>query len=140
MLKVTVFTAGLLLSIMSIPVFAKSSGFDFTLKHRVVNGSKNGEYHSLAGGTKPLISGSMEQTGGSTVNNLSNTIYAELLNKTSGNSFGVVTLGKPSKTGKKTSFSGRFTKKTGGGTKYYLIIYRTSSDGRVMSGSGILKD
>ena len=49
--------------------------------------------------------------------------YAELLNKTSGNSFGVVTLGKPSKTGKKTSFSGWFTK-----------------DGRVMSGPGILKD
>lgn len=73
-------------------------------------------------------------------NTLRNTIYAELRNKSSGNSFGSVTLGRPTLDGKSTSFSGKFTKKTGGGSKYYLIIYRTESDGRTMTGSGTLKD
>ncbi len=144
MMKRKIFTTiiiVLLLFTMSVPTFAKSNAFEFTLSNRVVDGSQNGKYHSLDGGTYASISGSMIQTGGSTVNDSKYTIYAELCNKTSGNSFGVVTLGKPTGDITKTTFSGTFSKrKTGGGTKYYLIIYRGESDGRTMSGSGTLKD
>lgn len=136
----TIIIAALLFT-MSVPTFAKSSKFGFTLSNRVVDGSENGKYHSLDGGTYASISGSMVQTGGATETDLKNTIYAELRNKTSGNSFGVVTLGKPSGGIMRTTFSGTFDeRKTGGGTKYYLIIYRGESDGRTMSGEGTLKD
>lgn len=136
----TILTIGVLLVTMSIPALAKSNSFDFTMKYRVVDGSTNKEYHSLKGGTYPSISGSMRQSGGTTNTTLRNKIYAELCNKTSGNSFGSVTLGRPTLDGKATGFSGKFDKKTGGGSKYYLIIYRTESDGRIMTGSGTLKD
>lgn len=130
----------ILLLTMAIPVFAKSNSFQFTMANRVVDGSLNGTYHSLDGGTYPSISGSMRQSGGTTSTSQRNTIYVELRNKTSGNSFGSVTLGKPTLDGKATSFSGTFSKKTGGGSKYYLIVYRIESDGRTMAGSGTLKD
>lgn len=132
--------ATLLAATMCIPVFATSSSFGFTMSNRVVDGSENGAYHSLAGGTYPSISGSMIQVGGQTQSPDACTIYATLLNKTSGNSFGTVTLGRPDLNGHATDFSGRFSKKTGGGSKYYLIVYRNQSDGRVMSGTGTLKD
>lgn len=133
--------AMLLLLTMSIPVLAKSSSFSFELAHSIVDGSENNKYHTLDGGTYPKISGSMRQIGGSTVGAGTNTIYAKLYNKTSGNYFGTVELGKPDPDGWATSFSGTFNnKKTGGGSKYYLVIYRTNSDGRIMYGTGTLKD
>ena len=131
----TILLFSLLVTIMSIPAFAATSKFDFTMKHRVVNGKTNGEYHTLSGGKRPTISGSMYQTGGTT-NTGTNEIFVELVNKTSGNSFGSVSLGKPNKNGSKKSFSETFSKKTGGGTKYYLIFYRVESDGRTISGDG----
>lgn len=137
----TAIIASTLLVTMSIPTFAKSSEFKFTLEHRVVDGSKNGVYHALSGGTYPSISGTMRQTGGVTETDLRNNIYVELRNKTSGNSFGSVWLGRPSTDGTSISFSDTFSeRKTGGGTKYYLIVYRAESDGRIMEGSGDLED
>lgn len=136
----TIMTASFLFTVMSMPALAKSSMFDFTMKNRLVDGSKNGIYHSLTGGTYPTLEGDIYQTGGAIVNAGRNTIYAELRNKTSKNSFGEVILGRPDDKGKKVSFSRKFSKKTGGGNKYYLIFYRTESDGRIMSGEGTLSD
>lgn len=79
----------------------------------------------------------MYQTGGTTKTG-TNEIFVELINKTSGNSFGSVSLGKPNKNGSKKSFSQTFDKKTGGGTKYYLIFYRVESDERTISGDGTI--
>ena len=98
----TILLFSLLFTIMSIPAFAATSKFDFTMKHRVVNGKTNGEYHTLSGGKRPTISGSMYQTGGTT-NTGTNEIFVELVNKTSGNSFGSVSRSeKPNKNEFKT--------------------------------------
>lgn len=134
-------TVIVVIAVMAMPTFASSSNFSFVMKHRVVDGSKNGEYHSLNGGTYPTLSGEMYQDGGFLYNNnLRNNVYVELRNKTSGNSFGAVNLGRPTLDGSSVDFSETFSKKTGGGSKYYLIVYRIADDGRVMRGSGTLED
>lgn len=134
-------TVIVVIAVMAMPTFASSSNFSFVMKHRVVDGSKNGEYHSLNGGTYPTLSGEMYQDGGFLYNNnLRNNVYVELRNKTSGNSFGAVDLGRPTLDGSSVDFSETFSKKTGGGSKYYLIVYRIADDGRVMRGSGTLED
>ena len=134
-------TVIVVIAVMAMPTFASSSNFSFIMKHRVVDGSKNGEYHSFNGGTFPTLSGEMYQDGGFLYNNnLRNNVYVELRNKTSGNSFGEVNLGRPTLDGSSVDFSETFSKKTGGGSKYYLIVYRIADDGRVMRGFGTLED
>ena len=90
-------------------------GFSMNWDGRYVNGANNGVYHSLG----PYK------------------VYIELLNKTSGNSFGEISVIPKAEALK--YFSGTFSS-VGGGTKYYLVAYRTESDGRRIEADGTLKN
>ena len=126
------------LIIAILPIYAASSGWSFSMDWdgRYVNGSNNGVYHTLnQGGVQ--ITGTVSNTYSRPGALGPYKLYFELLNKTSGNSFGRVTV-TPTANGTK-NFSGTFSS-VGGGTKYYLVIYRTESDGRKITGSGTLKN
>lgn len=71
-----------------LPVYAASSEWAFSMNYdgRYVNGSNNGVYHKLSkGGVK--LSGTVENTYSRPGALGPYTIYIELLNKNSGNSF-----------------------------------------------------
>lgn len=126
--------------ISMMPVYAASSSFWFEMNTngRVINGSDNGAYHSLDKGVVS-ISGTATTNASQNLNGNSNTVYVQLLNKTSGNSFGTVTFKPSASLGDKVHFSGTYSS-VGGGSKYYLMIYRNQSDGLGFTGSGTLKN
>ncbi|MEI3611086.1 hypothetical protein [Pseudogracilibacillus sp. SO30301A] len=119
------------------PVLAASNSYSFTMAHRVVDGGKNGQFMRLSKGSAS-ISGShyqsLAQSGATGPNSVRYTLY----NKTSGNSFGTVT-STPTTDGKRKSFSGSYSG-LGGGTKYYLLIWKTYEDGRTIKGSGTVSN
>ncbi|MEB6551428.1 hypothetical protein MXL46_20680 [Heyndrickxia sporothermodurans] len=113
---------------------AATNRWSFTMEFRVVDGSKNGQFMTLSKGTADFegthkISSSKQGAVGP------NKVNYQLYNKTTGNSFGIIT-DTPSKTAH--SFWGTFTG-LGGGTKYYLFIWRGADDGHTISGSGTVK-
>ena len=63
-------------------------------------------------------------------------VYIELLNKTSGNSFGEISV--IPKADALKYFSGTFS--SVGGTKYYFVAYRTESDGQRIEADETLKN
>jgi len=126
------------LLISSVFVYALSSSWGFTMGYDgcYLNGSKNNVYHSLAKGGVS-ISGTIRNTYSQPGATGPNQLTFVLMNKTSGNSFGKVTV-TPVANGFKT-FAGTFSS-VGGGTSYYLVIYRANPDGRTLVGSGTLKN
>ena len=125
-----------------VPVLAATSNWKFSMSTGgcEVNGKKNGVFHKLSKG-KIAINGdiythSNANGNGSSTNYLNFALY----NKTTGNYFGTVKA-KPSGYAHGTKkISGTFSKAVGGGTKYYLVIYRGNGDGTKLSGSGKLKN
>ena len=130
----SVIILGLLALVMATPAItqAASNSYSFTLNYGVVDGSKNGQFYNLKKGTAKL-SGKQYQYANDPNPVGPNTIYYQLRNKTSGNSFGTT-----SARGTNTSVSGSFSG-LGGGTSYYLYIWRTD-DGRDMKGSGTVSN
>lgn len=129
----------LLVGVIALPVFAKSSSWNFEMNYkcRVVDGAKNKKFHSLDKG-KAKISGKVwpgKVCPGATI---PRTLYFELHNKTSGNKFGTVSVTPYAKKDKSKSFSCTYSKSVGGGTKYYLYIFRAEADGRTIQGTGTL--
>lgn len=126
------------LLISSIFVFALSSSWGFKMGSdgSYINGNNNKVYHSLAKGgvsITGIVKNSYSVLGATGPNQLT----FVLMNRTSGNSFGKVYV--TPKAGGSKSFSGTFSS-VGGGTTYYLVIYRANSDGRELVGSGTLKN
>lgn len=118
-------------------VFAASNSYSFTMKHRVVDGSASGKYMKLKKG-KATISGSHYQSEERYGAVGPNEVHYTLYNKTSGNSFGTITSTAPTN-GNSQSYSGTFSG-LGGGTKYYLLIYKVYEDGRTVKGSGTVSN
>lgn len=110
---------------------AASNSYSFTMNYRVVDGSANGQFKKLSKG-KAYISGTHKITKSLPGALGPYTLHYQLFNKTSGNSFGTVK-STPTKSG--TSFSGTYSG-LGGGTKYYLFIYKIEWDGHTVQGSG----
>lgn len=121
-----------------LPIYATSSNWGFSMNWdgRYVNGANNGVYHSLEKGGVQL-SGTIENTYSRPGALGPYKVYIELLNKTSGNSFGEISV--IPKADALKYFSGTFSS-VGGGTKYYLVAYRTESDGRRIEADGTLKN
>jgi hypothetical protein len=110
---------------------AASNVYDFTMSYRVVDGSENGKFMTLSKGTAKIsgrhkISSSLPGALGPF------TVNYQLYNKTSGNSFGIVK-DTPSKT--EHGFSGSYSG-LGGGTSYYLFIWKSDVDGHTITGNG----
>lgn len=122
----------MLLVVLAVPTFAASSKYNFTMNYRVVDGSENGEYHTLSAG-KAYIYGTHRQFSSVPNPTGPNTINYQLYNATSGNNFGIVKA-IPNSYGEETTVSGTYSG-LGGGTKYYLFIWRVD-DGRDIKGSG----
>lgn len=131
--------AFMFLGLLAMPVLAKSSSWSMKLSYkcRVVDGSANGKYHSLSAGYAK-INGSVYPSYVAPGATTPQTLTFQLKNKTSGNSFGRVTVTPYAKKNKAKSFSSKYDKKVGGGTKYYLFIYRGVEDGRTIIGNGTL--
>jgi hypothetical protein len=125
---------GFLALIMAIPALAASNSYSFTMNYRVVDGSANGQFHTLKSGTAS-IRGSHYQYSAEPNSVGPNPVNYQLYNKTSGNSFGIVK-STPTTDGSSKSFSGSYSG-LGGGTSYYLFIWRTD-DGRNIKGSGLI--
>ncbi|MBP1970988.1 hypothetical protein J2Z83_003125 [Virgibacillus natechei] len=133
----TIIILGALLFLFAIPAYAASNSFSFTMEHRVVDGSANGEFMTLSRGSAALsgshyISSSKSGAGGP------NQIAYQLCNQTSGNCFGIIR-STPRDDGLRRSFNGTYTG-LGGGTSYYLMIYRGANDGHTISGSGTVRN
>ena len=126
----------MIMVVVATPVFAVSSSFDFTISQRVVDGSKNGQYHKLNKGKAKISNAYVYQVAAKRGATSPQTLYVDLINKTTGNYFGTITIGKPTKDGKAKYFSGTFSKSVGGGSKYYLYVHRDASDGRTIYGNG----
>lgn len=112
--------------------FAATNAYSFTMNLRIVDWSKNGQYFKLNKGTAKL-SGTHYQYSSDPSPVGPNPITYQLWNKTSGNSFGTIKA-TPNKNGTSSSVSGSYSG-LGGGTKYYLQIFRVD-DGRNIKGSG----
>ncbi len=140
-LKVSIL-AGIISIIVLIPVYAATSSWKFSMSTGgcEVNGKKNGVFHKLSKG-KVGISGEVYTHSNANGNGgPTNYLNFSLYNKTTGNYFGNVKV-KPSGYAFGTKkISGTYSKAVGGGTKYYLVIYRSNSDGTKLSGSGKLKN
>ena len=130
------FTSLLALVVAAPAAFSSSSSYSFTLDNRVVDGSKNGQYHNLSKGSA-TISGKQHQYSSDPKPVGPNTISYQLWNKSSGNSFGVVK-SVPNSDGTSNSVKGTYSG-LGGGSKYYLLIFRTD-DGRNIKGSGTVSN
>lgn len=141
-----IFTKGLvitfILSIMLTPVYAVSSEWSMTMSSegRIVDGSKNGVYHKLDKG-KVCISGTMKTIDNKSIKGGVNKVHITLYNKTTGNYFGDVTVTPSEEIGGKVSISGTYEESVGGGTKYYLYVWRGGSDGTALNvNKGTLKN
>lgn len=130
------FTVALLFVVTAVPALAASGNYGFTMSLRVVDGSENGQFYTLnkgsatIKGTHAVVSSLPGALG-------PNPINYQLYNKTSGNSFGIVKA-TPLANGERTTVSGTYTG-LGGGTSYYLYIWRTD-DGRTVNGSGTISN
>jgi len=129
----TLAIVGLLSLAMAIPTLAASSSYSFTMNYRMVDGAANGQFHSLSAGTAK-ISGSHYQYASEPNPTGPNVINYQLWNKTSGNNFGIVK-STPTSDGNRVYFQGSYPTSVGGGTNYYLQIWRVD-DGRDIKGSG----
>lgn len=129
------FIVGLLLVSFAIPAYAATSSYSFSMSFRVVDGSANKEFHKLDKGSVS-ISGThrVSSSGDGAYSPLQ--LNYQLCNKTSGNCFGTVKA-TPRADGKSSIVSGTYSG-LGGGTNYYLLIYRNGTDGHTISGSGKL--
>lgn len=120
---------------ISVPVFASSQSYSFTMNNRMVNGSKNGKFYYFNGGAVS-ISGSHSITARRYPNYNPLPVFFEL--KECGlifdTSMGEVQ-GPPA-----GNVRGTLTNKTNKGKKYYLVIYTGENDYITRQGSGRLNN
>ena len=123
--------------IMAVPTFAASSKYSFSMSYRYVDGSANGQFHSLSKGTAK-IDGLHRQFSADANPTGPNTVHYQLRNKTSGKSYGVVS-STPYSDGSAKNVSGTYSG-IGGGTNYYLVIWKDADDGRNTKGYGTVSN
>ena len=129
----------IIFSFTLITAYAASSNFSFTMytNGRVIDGSANGVYHTLGSGT-PRISGTLTTTGVQQNLSYSNTLYIQLYSKSTGKSYGRVTVKPSTSYYGVASISGSYSSVPAG--SYYLYIYRAESDGLSYQGNGTLSN
>lgn len=110
---------------------AASNSYNFTMSYRVVDGSENGKFMTLSKGTAEIL-GQHKIISSLPKPPPPYTLNYQLYNKTSGNSFGIV---KSTPSSTLRSFSGTYSG-LGGGTSYYLFIWKTEIDGHTIQGKG----
>jgi hypothetical protein len=123
--------------VVAMPALAASNSYSFTMEHRVVDGSNNGQFMSLSKGSAS-ISGSQYQSAALPGATKPQEVNYTLYNKTSGNSFGTVS-STANIDGTSNGISGSYSG-LGGGTNYYLLIWKTYEDGRTLEGSGTVSN
>lgn len=132
------------ISIFSLPLFveAASTGYSFTMDNRVVDGSVTGKYHKLSSGSAYLTGSQYIYSTDKGYSKQPNPIGYELRNKTTRNSFGSFSKAVPSRSSAyPTKISKtKFSKTVGGGTNYYLIIWKSDNDGNNVKGSGTVSN
>ena len=137
-IAVSIFVVVLIGITLSVPVWAVTFywSFDMSTNGRVVDGNKNGVYHKLSKGYVKIKGSIYTEKNAKGDGQPTNYVHFQLYNKSSGNCFGDIKK-KPSGTAlKSVDFSGVYSKKVGGGNKYYLVIWRGDSDGTSIGGSG----
>lgn len=132
------FIVGLLLVSFAIPAYAATSSYSFTMSFRVVDGSANKEFHKLDKGSVSISGSHRVSSSGDGARDTPLQLNYQLCNKTSGNCFGTVKA-TPRADGTRTYVNGTYSG-LGGGTNYYLFIYRNGTDGHTISGSGTLSN
>lgn len=125
-----------LLSSFAVPTFAASSSYNFTLSHRLVDGSNNNSFHKLDKGSVSIFETHQISSSEKGARDNALQLNYQLCNKTSGNCFGTV---KATPKKSRSYVNGTY-KGLGGGSKYYLIIYRNRTDGHTNKGSGTLSN
>ncbi|MBA3925998.1 hypothetical protein [Listeria rustica] len=134
----------LFVSIFSLPLIVKaaSTGYSFTMDKRVVDGSVTGKYHKLSKGNAYLTGSQYIYSADKGYSKKANAIGYELRNKTTRNSFGSFSkaLSSRSSTYPTKISKTRFSKTVGGGTQYYLIMWKNDDDGNNVKGSGTVSN
>ncbi|MBC1372111.1 hypothetical protein HB847_06975 [Listeria booriae] len=132
------------ISVFSLPLLveAASTSYSFTMDNRVVDGSVTGKYHKLSSGNAYLTGSQYVYSTDSGYAKNPLAIGYELRNKTTRNSFGSFFKAVPSRSSAyPTKISKtKFSKSVGGGTNYYLIIWKGSNDGNNVKGSGTVSN
>lgn len=127
----TLFIAVMMVVLFSAPVFAYSSGYAFTMQLRAVDGSENGQYHSL-GASNAHISGKAyvydSAPGSLGPYDIYYTLHKEVIGVDP--NYGTINGGING------SFSGIFPNNGGASDKYYLFIWKVEDDGNDVYGSG----
>lgn len=128
--------------VITVPVYAYSTNWamEMSTNGRIVDGEKNGAFHKLDAG-KVSINGTIFTHSNANGNGQpTNKLHFSLYNKTSGNYFGSIDAKPSGYAYGEVDFSGTYEESVGGGTKYYLYIWRSESDGTHVSASGKLKN
>ncbi len=130
-----IFTIG---TVLTIPTYAITFKWSLSMSTngRVVDGKKNDVYHKLSYG-HVKIKGSVFTVSNKNIHSSqTNKLHFQLYNKTTGNCFGDVTTRPGACKLDKIYFEGIYSKKVGGGNKYYLYVWRTESDGTSLTAEG----
>lgn len=134
----SVFLIIFMLSIMALPALANTSNWAFTMYYRVVDGSANGQFHSMTAGSMSLSGNvwAFSKDPGAVPSPY--TIYISIYESVFGPDRYV---GQSAVTPSDTLFedapvSGTYGNQNAG--SYYLFIYKASDDGWNVSGSGTL--
>lgn len=131
--KVRVFVIlGVIFSLLSFKSYTASSYYSFRMRNRVVDGSKNGQYHTLSKG-RVYISGNCYVTG----KDYSQALQADLKYTLYEERWGWDKEYNTINSGTRTTVRG-YMGTVKGGSKYYLLIYTTERDYHHRSGSGRL--
>ncbi|WP_242246543.1 hypothetical protein [Bacillus cereus group sp. BfR-BA-01523] len=126
----SIITALTLMTCFAIPTLAASSSYSFKMDYRVVDGSKNKQFHTLSKGSV-YINGSayVYSTDGGAMGpyDVKYTLYRSAWG--SDPSYGTVNGGI------NKSFSGAYSVDTNS-NEYYLFIWKTNDDGQNVKGNG----
>lgn len=125
-------------AVVTIPTYAITFKWSMAMSTngRVVDGKKNGVFHKLQYGHVKIKGTIFTHSNKNGNGQPTNKLHFELYNKSSGNCFGDISKKPSGYAMNYVDFSGIYPKKVGGGTKYYLYIWRAESDGTELTANG----
>lgn len=145
----TTFIASFLILTLSIPIYAHSSDWEFTMNRRYVSGKSNGEYHNFDEDSNITIDGNLTynstswQVAETDPLNITVVLYRDKVGRDK--KIGSYRISSPDAEGDDVpTLSKSFTKKLGTSDEdsddYYLVFSKVEDDNWNITGAGDLSD
>lgn len=124
-------------TMVSMPVYAKTASWSFTMKNRLVDGSTSGKYYSIKKDTNVYISGTIDAIKQKAAADEHSGLSVYLCRERFGRDeeYASCYIGK----GNKKFNNKKLGKTTETDSKYYLIFYKGSLDNYTLKGQGEIK-